>query len=72
MHDRHLSSFGLSRAALARLRGGLATSGRLGRLALGLALAAAGLLVVTGLDKVLEAAFVEISPDWLINLTTRF
>lgn len=62
----------LSRAALARMRGGLVTSGRLGRLALGLALAAAGLLVVTGLDKVLEAAFVEVSPDWLINLTTRF
>lgn len=62
----------LSRAALIRLRGRLATGGRYGRLALGLAMVAAGLLVVTGFDKILETLFVEMSPEWLIDLTTRF
>lgn len=62
----------LSRAALVRLRGHLAMGGRYGRLALGLAMAAAGLLVVTGLDKVLETMFIAFSPAWLTDLTTRF
>lgn len=62
----------LSRAALLRLRGRLAMGGRYGRLALGVALVAAGLLVFTGLDKVLEARLIDISPEWLTDLTTRF
>ena len=31
-----------------------------------------GLLVILGYDKVLETAFVERMPDWLVRLTTRF
>lgn len=31
-----------------------------------------GLLVVTGLDRSLEAGLVDISPQWLTNITTRF
>ncbi|WP_020178011.1 cytochrome c biogenesis protein CcdA [Methylopila sp. M107] len=66
-----LLSIGLvSREALARWRGGLARFGRGGRIALGAALLVAGLAVLTGLDKVVETALVEISPDWLTRLTT--
>ena len=33
---------------------------------------AIGVLVLTGLDKSVEAALVEASPQWLTELTTRF
>jgi hypothetical protein len=29
-------------------------------------------LVITGLDKTVETALVEASPQWLTDLTTRF
>lgn len=45
---------------------------RAARPALGVVLVAAGLLVLVGLDRTLEAAFVNIMPDWLVTLTTRF
>jgi cytochrome c-type biogenesis protein len=35
-------------------------------------LLAVGVLILTGLDKRIEAALVEASPDWLTALTTRF
>ncbi len=31
-----------------------------------------GLLIVTGLDKRIETALVDASPQWLTELTTRF
>lgn len=60
----------VSRAALARWRGGLARFGRAGRLALGLLLATSGVLVLTGIDKMVETALVDASPEWLTRLTT--
>ncbi len=39
---------------------------------LGALLASAGLLILTGLDKRLEAWLVDVSPEWLTALTTRF
>lgn len=45
---------------------------RTARPALGVVLIAAGLLVLVGLDRTLEAAFVNIMPNWLVTLTTRF
>lgn len=60
----------LSREMLARWRAGLSGFGRAGRLALGLLLIATGLAVLTGLDKLVETALVEASPDWLTRLTT--
>jgi len=33
---------------------------------------AIGALVLTGLDKSIEAALVAASPQWLTDLTTRF
>jgi hypothetical protein len=46
--------------------------GKWAKSALGVALAAIGLLITTGLDKPLEAALVAASPDWLTQATTRF
>ncbi|MEP7303866.1 MAG: cytochrome c biogenesis protein CcdA [Caldimonas sp.] len=42
------------------------------RRVLGVLLVGAGLLVLTGLDKSLEAWLLDRSPDWLTELTTRF
>lgn len=42
------------------------------RPALGGVLIAAGLLVLLGLDRALEAAFANLMPNWLVTLTTRF
>jgi cytochrome c-type biogenesis protein len=39
---------------------------------MGLAIAAVGLLVLTGLDKIAETLLTNAMPDWLLNLTTRY
>ncbi len=39
---------------------------------LGLLLLASGLLILSGQDKQVEAKLVDLSPDWLTALTTRF
>jgi cytochrome c-type biogenesis protein len=57
---------------LLRWRGGMLAGGNVIKQALGLFLVVIGLLVVTGLDRSLEAGFVEASPQWLTNITTRF
>ena len=59
-----------SRETLTRWRGKLMKAGSAGKYFLGATLIAIGLLIVSGLDKVLEAYLVEISPDWLTWLTT--
>jgi cytochrome c-type biogenesis protein len=62
----------LSREALHAWRGRLMEVGKRGKALLGALLIAAGLLIVSGADKRLEAALVAASPDWLTTLTTRF
>ena len=62
----------LSREALLRWRGRLLEAGRGGKMLLGVVLLAIGILIVSGLDKRLEAALVEASPAWLTELTTRY
>lgn len=62
----------LSREALMRSRGRLMGAGGAVKMAMGAGLLAFGLLVVTGLDKSVEAWLVEASPEWLTNLTTRY
>ena len=62
----------LSRETLRRWRDRMMSAGKGGKLALGIVLIATGLLVLSGLDKYLEAILVEASPDWLTQLTTRF
>ncbi|KQP34630.1 cytochrome C biogenesis protein [Methylobacterium sp. Leaf102] len=62
----------LSRATLLRWRGRMMGLGQGLKAVLGLILAATGLAILTGLDKVLETALVDASPAWLTALTTRF
>jgi len=62
----------LSRRLAGAWRGRLAASARVLKPMLGLALLAAALLVLTGLDKRAETLLVDASPDWLTALTTRF
>jgi cytochrome c-type biogenesis protein len=62
----------LSRERLQRWRTTLLQAGSRGKMLLGAMLLTAGLLVLTGLDKRVEAAIVEISPQWLTALTTRY
>ena len=40
--------------------------------AFGALLLVAGVLMLSGFDKVLEAAMVRSAPSWLVDLTTRF
>ena len=62
----------LSRETLRRWRDRMLSAGKGGKLALGVVLIATGVLVLTGLDKYLEAIVVDASPDWLTELTTRY
>jgi cytochrome c biogenesis protein CcdA len=62
----------LSRQMMLNLRGRLMSAGGPLKAALGVLLVLVGVLVVTGLDKRAEAAIVEASPEWLVQLTTRF
>jgi cytochrome c biogenesis protein CcdA len=62
----------LSRETLMRWRGRLLDGGKTGKAALGGMLIVVGLLIVSGLDKRLEAVLVEASPAWLTEITTRY
>jgi cytochrome c-type biogenesis protein len=62
----------LSREALMRWRDRLLQAGKGGKYLLGGLLLFVGVLIVSGLDKRLEAAIVDASPTWLTQLTTRF
>ena len=62
----------VSREAMMRWRGRLMEAGKGGKMLLGALLLAVGLLIATGADKRLEAFLVDISPQWLTNLTTRY
>jgi cytochrome c-type biogenesis protein len=62
----------VSREAMLRWRERMLAAGRRGKVIMGLALAATGLLIITGADKAIETALVEASPVWLNELTTKF
>lgn len=62
----------LSRELLLRWRARLLLTGQSVKFALGLLLAATGALIIAGLDKKVEAVLVEMSPEWLTALTTRY
>jgi len=59
----------LSGAALARVRSGLLSAGKLGKALLGTAFVLVGIAVVSGVDKSIEAMLVNASPAWLTRLT---
>ncbi|MBV9968930.1 MAG: cytochrome c biogenesis protein CcdA, partial [Xanthobacteraceae bacterium] len=50
----------------------LAAAGHGLKAGFGAILIAVGLLTLTGLDKRVETALVDASPQWLTELTTRF
>lgn len=60
----------LSREGMQRARGKMLTFGNTGKKILGGIMLVLGLLIISGLDKHLEAALLNISPDWLIRLST--
>jgi cytochrome c-type biogenesis protein len=62
----------VSREAMMRWRHRLAAAGHGLKAGFGAVLAAIGVFVITGLDKTVETALVEASPQWLTDLTTRF
>lgn len=62
----------LSKAAIQKMRGHLMTIGQRGKALFGILLLVTGLLVVSGLDKRVETALLELSPVWLTDLTTRY
>jgi cytochrome c-type biogenesis protein len=62
----------LSREALMRWRTRLMETGRGAKIALGFLLLVIGVAVLTGIDKSVETALVDASPEWLTALTTRF
>lgn len=61
----------LSREVLMRWRDRMMGLGKGLKAALGLILVATGMMIATGYDKAAETALVNVSPDWLTNLTTR-
>jgi cytochrome c biogenesis protein CcdA len=62
----------LSREMLMRWRSRMLATGQTLKTVLGLLLVTAGTLILSGFDKVLEATLVDLSPQWLTALTTRF
>jgi cytochrome c-type biogenesis protein len=62
----------LRREATARWRIRLLSASQVTKVGLGIMFVAIGALVLTGLDKSIEAALVAASPQWLTDLTTRF
>jgi cytochrome c biogenesis protein CcdA len=62
----------LSRNALMKVKGKLGNAGKYGKQFLGAFLILISLLVLSGLDKPLEAFLLKHSPDWLTDLTTTF
>jgi cytochrome c-type biogenesis protein len=62
----------LSREAMLRWRNKMLAAGGRGKMIFGAILLTAGVLVLTGFDKQVEAVLVNASPEWLTQLTTRF
>lgn len=60
----------LSRNAWSSVTRRMAGTGAAGKYVLGCILIGAGLLILTGLDKMVEAHLVRVSPAWLTALTT--
>jgi cytochrome c-type biogenesis protein len=60
----------VSGATMARLRARLLSAGKLGKTLMGLAFVIVAAAILTGVDKHIEAWLVDVSPQWLTELTT--
>lgn len=68
-----LTAAGLvSRAAFGRQQHTLQRLGQLGQKVMTWSLLLIGMLVLSGLDKQLESHLLNLAPEWLLHLTTRF
>ena len=61
-----------TRTFLQRWRGPMMAAGHRGKIILGVLLMAVGAAILLGLDRLAESAILSISPDWLIEWSTRF
>jgi cytochrome c-type biogenesis protein len=62
----------LSRELLQKWRGKMLSASGTLKIVMGIVLVVVGCSILTGMDKVLEARLVDLSPDWLTELTTRY
>jgi len=62
----------LSRTVMMKVRGSLMQAGKTGKLILGFIMLAIAAMILSGADKPLESWLVQISPELLTALTTRF
>jgi cytochrome c-type biogenesis protein len=62
----------LSRQAMGKWRNRMMEAGQKGKKIFGAALLLIGILVLSGADKSFEKWAVNVMPDWLVTLTTRF
>jgi cytochrome c-type biogenesis protein len=60
----------LTRSALGRWRSRMMATGKTGKYVLGGLLVFVGIMIFTGVDRVVEGLLVTASPDWLTELTT--
>ncbi|MCL6741431.1 cytochrome c biogenesis CcdA family protein [Sphingomonas sp. RB56-2] len=60
----------LGRSLFQRMRHGLAANAKIAKKALGVILLVVSILILSGLDRIIEARFVQAAPDWLVQLTT--
>ena len=60
----------LSRQGMQKFRGKLLLLGGKGKQLLGMLVLALGIMMLTGTDKLVEAALLELAPEWLVWLTT--
>lgn len=61
-----------SRQAMTKMRGRLLQAGKRGKQILGVVMLVLGLAILTGGDKLFEIWVLNMAPDWLVKLTTRF
>jgi cytochrome c-type biogenesis protein len=62
----------VSRTAMSKARGRLMQLGKAGKTVMGAVLLVVAALILSGADRLLEGWLVQVSPDWLTTLTTRF
>jgi len=60
----------LSREALLRWRGRMTNTASVLKMALGVLLILAGAMTLSGLDRTVQAALLDILPNWMLSLTT--
>lgn len=60
----------VSREGMQRSRVNMASIGNSGKKILGGIMLVLGILIISGLDKLLEASLLNIAPDWLLKLST--